>query len=115
MEGNVCGHYVAIAPDEVEKVSEGGIVLAAQYNDDHASRELAATTTGTVISIGPDAWVAFKSNKPWAKVGDRVSYMRHTGKVILDEGDLDVDGQPKKVFVFVDENVIWNYGGAKDE
>jgi len=115
MQGKVTGHYVAITPDDVEKVSEGGIVLAANYNEDHASRELAATTTGTIIDIGPDAWIAFKSSEPWAKVGDRVSYIRHTGKEIIDLENLDDNGKPKKVFVFVDENVIWNYGGSEDE
>jgi len=114
MKGKVTGHYVAIKPDDVEEVSKGGIVLASEYDSDLKNREEDATTTGTIIDIGPDAWKAFGSDKPWAKIGDRVNYVRHTSKIIEDKDDL-VNGKPRKIFITVDENVIWNIDGEDNE
>jgi len=115
MKGRVTGHYVAIKPDPVEEISQGGIILASDYDDDEAARQLAATITGTIISIGPDAWVAFKSKKPWAKVGDRVYYIRHVAKMIDDPDDLDKFGKPRKIFIIADENITWCLGQDGDD
>ncbi len=107
LKGHATGHYVAIKPDDVEKVSDGGIVLATEYDSNLKSREEAASTRGTVIDIGPDAWKAFGSDEPWAKVGDKVHFVRHASKIIEDTDDMK-DGMPAKIFILVDENVIWN-------
>ncbi len=107
LKGKVTGHYIAIKPDDIEKVSDGGIVLAAEYDSNLKSREEAASTRGVIIDIGPDAWKAFESDKPWAKVGDIVHFVRHASKIIEDTSDMK-DGKPTKIFVLVDENVIWN-------
>ena len=106
MKGNVTGHYVAVRPDKIEKISAGGIILDTEFDEGKRSRELAATTTGTIVSIGPDAWRAFRSKKPWAKVGDKVVYVRHVAKIIEDKDELE-DGKPIKIFVMADENIIW--------
>ena len=114
MIGEVTGHYVAIKPDDVEKVSAGGIVLAEDFDTDKAARAAAATTSGTVVSIGNMAWKAYDGNdpdwKPWATIGDRVWFQRHVSKIIEDKDDLDANGNPKKIFVMADENIIWNEG-----
>ena len=50
-------------------------------------QEPLATTTGTVVSIGPNAWKAFDPGPdwaPWAEVGDRVMYAKYGGKVVKD-------------------------------
>lgn len=93
------GHYVLIQPDDVEETSDGGILL--NVNTD---RELAATTTGTVVAIGPTAWMAYDYDKPewapWAKVGERVTFVRHVSTIVLDKES------GTKYFVIADENIL---------
>ena len=115
MKGVVTGHYVAIKPDEVKKKSDAGLVLPEEYDLNHRSRAEAATTIGTVVSIGPDAWRAFGSEKPWARLGDRVVYVKHVSKIVEDKDDLDDEGHPKKLFIMTDENVIWNLDAETEE
>lgn len=114
MKGKVCGHYVAVVPDKIEKVSSGGIVLDTDFDPNKRARTEAASTVGTVVSVGDMAWKAYDGNdpdwKPWAGVGDRVWFQRHVAKVIEDKSDLDEDGNPKKIFVMADENITWNEG-----
>lgn len=115
MKGNVCGHYVAVKPDLPEAKSSGGIVLATEYDGNERDRAIAASVTGTVISIGPDAWKAFGSEEPWAKVGDKVLYIRHVSKIYDDPDDLDVYGKPSKIFIIADENITWNFGQEENK
>ena len=100
MTTNLCptGHHVLIKPDEIEKVSEGGIVLETAFNSDRQQREKAATTTGTIVAIGETAWLDFADGKPWAQIGDRVYFTRHVSKSIKD-GD-------EEYFLMTDENVL---------
>lgn len=116
MKGEVTGHYVAVVPDEVETVSKGGIILDTEIDSDKRARVQAASTIGTVISVGNMAWRAYDGNqedwKPWAEVGDRVWFQRHVAKIIEDETDTDDKGKPKKIFIMADENIIWNEGKA---
>lgn len=92
------GHHVLIKPDAVEKVSDGGIVLQAAYDNNMQSRERAATTAGTIIAVGKTAWLDFAGSEPWAEVGDRVYFTRHVSKTIKDGDD--------EYFLLTDENVI---------
>ena len=97
------GHYVLIKPDPVEEASEGGIILNVDYK-----RELAATTTGTVVAIGPTAWMAYDFDKPawkpWAEVGERVFFVRHVGKLITDPDT------GEEYFLMADENILCGIG-----
>jgi len=97
------GHYILIKPDEVQETSEGGIVLNVD-----AARELAATTSGEVVAIGPTAWMAYDYDKPnwkqWAVVGERVNFVRHASTLVKDP----VTGD--KYFVIADENVLTSTG-----
>lgn len=77
-----CGHRVLVKPDPIEEVSKGGIVIATKVNEQQLK---GATTTGTIVAVGMNAWKAFDDGKPWAEVGDRVSYAKYGGKVIKDE------------------------------
>lgn len=92
------GHHVLIKPDEVEKVSEGGIVLQASFDNSLQQRERAATTTGEIVAVGKTAWLDFAGDEPWAKVGDRVYFTRHVAKEIK-------DGE-EEYFLMTDENVL---------
>ena len=114
MKGSVTGHMVAVIPMDVEKVSKGGIVLAEDYDSNQKSRAEAGSTRGIVIGVGEMAWKAYDGNdpdwKPWAAVNDIVWFQRHVSKIIEDKDNLDIDGNPTKIFVMADENVIWNEG-----
>jgi co-chaperonin GroES (HSP10) len=114
----VAGHYVAVKPDLPEVMSSGGIVLATEYDGNERDRAIAAAITGTIVSVGPQAWKAFApdhSGKPWAKVGDKVYYIKHVSKIIEDPDDLDVYGKPSKIFILADENITWVIEDSEDE
>jgi len=102
MRGKVCGHYVAVKPEDVEKISEGGIVMPTEFDPNKLVRETVGTTKGTVIDVGANAWIGHGDGQPWAKIGDKVSFIRHASKIIEDD-----DG--KEVFIMVDENIIYVY------
>lgn len=70
------GYMVLVKPD-FEKKTESGIVVVTEGN-----RTLAAVDTGTIVAIGPTAWRSYDNGEAWAKVGDRISYARHGGKII---------------------------------
>lgn len=86
-----CGHKVLVEPDKLEKVSDGGIVLVHHNERAHE----AAQITGTIIAVGPDAWKAFRTmnggswvnGRPWAGVGDRVYYSKHSGHRVCPNND----------------------------
>ena len=73
------GYRLLIKADPVETVSKGGIITIASLESEKMER--AAQTNGTLVAVGEQAW---SGDKPWAKVGDRVSYIRHAGKLISD-------------------------------
>jgi len=65
--------------------------------------EQEATVLGTIVDIGPDCWLAFKSANPWAKVGEEVFYPRHVGNVVTDPVT------EEKFLVMTDERIICGY------
>lgn len=69
--------------DPIEMVSPGGIIQIASSEQEKLER--AAQTNGTLVKLGQDAWEDY--DNPWAKVGDRVSYIKHAGKWIDDPKD----------------------------
>src|SRR5947207_12592997 len=97
------GHLILIRPDPVEEVSKGGIVLATDKK-----LEKGATTSGLVLDIGPEAFLAFQdaasiplnARKPWVAPGDHIYYAKYAGKWIDDK-------QSKEELLFIrDEDVI---------
>lgn len=81
------GFRVLVKPDPIKEKTQGGIIIQT-----NKVLEKNATTTGVVISVGPEAFrsfnrtAGFQDYVPWVKVGDRVSYAKYAGKWI-DEGD----------------------------
>ena len=71
------GYRVLVKADAVDTESAGGII----YVQDE-KLERAAQTNGTLVRVGIEAWEDAK--EPWAVVGDRVTYIRHAGKPIVD-------------------------------
>lgn len=93
------GFRVLIKPDPVEKTTQGGIILALDEK-----LEKGATDKGTIVSIGPIAWQAFKPYVGnWANVGDRIGYARYAGKWVTDD-----DGT--EYLIIDDQDVVCVYG-----
>lgn len=91
------GHRVLIKPDEVESVSEGGIIV---HTDSAKKLEEAGVRKGVIHSIGKTAWIGFANDEPWAKVGDRVYFAKYSGTRLEDP-------QTKEDLILVrDEDVI---------
>lgn len=77
-----CGHKVIVKPDEVDKTSDGGIILVVDEK-----MEKSGIQRGTLVSHGPQAWKAFSNDftgEPWANTGDYVLFARFAGKFIQD-------------------------------
>ena len=81
MKHEVVGHRVLVKPHLQEEVTQGGIYIATGQTFE---REQGATQIGTIMGIGPNAWLDFKPGTPWAKVGDVVYYAKYAGKDIKD-------------------------------
>ena len=96
-----CGHYVLVKPDPVEQTTASGLVVMTKETK---KREEVARIEGTLVAVGPQAWVAF-GGEPWAEVGDRVYIKRHVSDIYEDEADY-VDDKPQKYFLMADENIL---------
>lgn len=101
MSLQVVGHRLMIDPDPVETVTKSGLILA---KDERLYRE--ATHIGTVVQIGPNAFVGFADSEPWCSVGDRIIYARHAGKFVEDPDEIDPNTKkPKEYYIINDEDV----------
>ena len=87
------GHRVLVLPEETERVTKSGIILA----DKTAMMEEMAQTQGTIVDIGDTCWDDQPS--PWAAVGDFVMFGKYAGVVY--EGN---DG--KKYRVLNDKDIV---------
>ena len=97
------GHRVAVKVDEVQTVSEGGIVMVQDER-----LELVKTQTGCVVSIGPDSWTAYRkvdingkevNGQPWVEVGQRVLFTKYASQFIEDP-------ETKEVFALMNDSDI---------
>jgi chaperonin GroES len=77
------GYRILVKPDPVEKQTKGGIVIPDLQREAYDRAQI----TGTVVAIGPDAW--YDCNRPWAKIGQRVSYARYGGQLIAGKDGCD--------------------------
>ena len=120
------GNRVVVKPDEVEKVSEGGIVIPESETDKYQM----AQSTGILVAVGPDAfkeytsvteryidgkWVPFERtvtgfSEAFGQIGDRVAFAKWGGlKVIGADGDeyrilndMDITAQVSDAVDFTD-------------
>lgn len=80
------GFLLLVKPDPVEDVTKGGIFLAVDKK-----MERNAGTSGVVLGIGPEAFLAFGKAagltypRPWVKEGDHIYYAKYAGKWIDDK------------------------------
>lgn len=80
------GNRIIISPDDIEKVSEGGIVFA--QTESFLRQEKSETCTGIVVGIGPSAWLdPIMGGKPWVELGAHVVYAKYAGKFVTDPED----------------------------
>lgn len=91
-----CGHRVIIKQEKLEdtdpayaKAARAGIMIA---DTEDKRREQAGFDKGTVVAIGPGAFVEFNRNQgldntPWCKVGDKVAFAKYSGKTVVDPDD----------------------------
>jgi len=78
-----CGYRLLIKPETVETQTDSGLTIVLQEN---IRKEQTAQVYGIIIAIGPECWKDKKGNgKPWASEGDKVCYVRHSGKYIIDK------------------------------
>lgn len=75
---NPVGWRILIKPQEVKKVSKGGIILSTESNSD---REQMANTTGIVVAMGDQCYI--DEPTPWCKVGDKVIFAKYAGLLYL--------------------------------
>ena len=76
-------YKILIVPEEVEKVSAGGIVMAVTTTE----RDKMAQVKGKLIAIGGNAFEDWKGRTP--KVGDSVYYAKYAGIVVKGEDGRD--------------------------
>ena len=74
------GHRVLVFPDEVDEKTSGGLYVPVSTKERQANEQI----FGTIVKIGVNAWKAFDDGKPWAKVGDRVTFAKYGGFQIED-------------------------------
>jgi co-chaperonin GroES (HSP10) len=96
-----CGHRVIIKQDPVETKTESGIIIKV---DEKVLQ--AAADVGTLIAVGPDAFKELGSGEPWAKPGDRVGFVKYSGKVVEDPITKE------NYLVCNDEDIVVNYTEA---
>ena len=98
------GYRLLVKPKEIEKVSEGGIVIIATENEERL--EEVGQQFGTVVSIGPSCW---GDEEPWCKVGDEICFAKHAGRFIFDPHT------GEKFFVMNDTDVLTEVTGEENE
>jgi len=70
------GYRILVRPEPVKETTDWGFELNI---DERLER--AAQVYGEIVAIGDFAW---KEDGPWAKVGDRIAYIKHSGKFLTD-------------------------------
>jgi len=100
-----CGNRVLIKPDEIEEVTEGGIVIPSTVKDRHQM----SACYGVVVALGPDCfchttetterlidggWKEVERKRTgygsqWAKPGDRIAFAIYSGLTLTGEDGIE--------------------------
>lgn len=67
------GDRVLVRIEDIEETTSGGIVIPKKELEKH----LAAQMSAILVATGKDAWSDYA--EPFASIGDRVLYQRHSG------------------------------------
>ncbi len=76
---NILLHHVLVKLDEPETKTASGIILAVDEK-----KERKAVEYGTVVKVGPTAFLDYGRDPTILKEGDRISFARYSGKSIVD-------------------------------
>jgi len=104
MKPKAPGYRVLIQPDSLEQfdpVIASAKKAGLELLEADERKEKTLIDTGVVLQIGPVAFVDRGGADAWCKVGDRVSYARHGGKMLTDPSNPDV-----KYLLLNDEDVL---------
>lgn len=85
------GHLVLVQLQKVEAKTKGGIYIPDTARDVHQK----ASTIGTLVAIGPQAWKAFGDGEAWAPIGSTVVFPRYSGVAV----DAEVAGEEDLVLM----------------
>jgi len=78
-------HHVLVEVPPVEDKTASGIVIPKEVTD----KERKAVEYGKVVQVGPTAFTAFGREPDIINVGDQVSFLRYSGKTIVDKDGTD--------------------------
>lgn len=98
------GHRVLVKPDSlttIDPIFASAKAAGFELLERTERQEATIIDTGIVVQMGPTAYKDFGGADNWCKIGDRVSYTRHGGKMIANPDDAE-----EKWLVLNDEDVI---------
>lgn len=81
----VKGFRILVKADEVETMSEGGIVLVLDEKLERSGQQF-----GTVVDVGDTCWAGrantgnLVEGKAWCQKGDRILFSKHAGRFVYD-------------------------------
>jgi len=87
---NPVGHRLLVLPEEVEEVSESGIIISVGQQKD---REQLAQIRGTVVAMGSTCYGDQKD--PWCKIGDFITFGKYSG--LIYKGNETKDGKEYRI------------------
>jgi len=76
-------HTILVKPEQVETKTQGGIILPEMLTE----KERKAVERGTVVSVGPRAFIDYGRSPDILSKGDVITYARYAGKEIKDGED----------------------------
>ena len=88
------GGHLLVLPDKVEEKTAGGIYIPETARE----KEQQAATVGILIAVGDSAWADLDDGKPWANVGDKISYSRYAG--------VSMKGADDESYVLINDNDV---------
>lgn len=74
-------HHVLVKLDDPELRTKSGIIIATE---EQAKKERKAVEYGTVIQVGPTAFIDYGRSPDILQPGDKVSFARYSGKEVVD-------------------------------
>lgn len=106
------GYRFWVKPDDVQEkieedvpefLKEKGFKRALDKRQEQMEKH--TVMSGTVISVGDECWKAFHKGpletfKPWAKVGDRVTWAMYAGVLVDNPNNPD-----EEIFILNDEDL----------
>ena len=76
-------HTVLVKPDNVETKTDSGIIIPDLVTD----KERKAVEYGTVVRVGPRAFIDYGRGPDILQKGDRITFARYAGKEVKDGDD----------------------------